>query len=134
MKNHNMPSKSSEGVERPQKDRNYILVFCHLEMLRSSTSPELHITQVYLLIVFVTSACFHFWQLAATTSRRNIGVFLPVAPPGGKILLKYRIPLAYASLELIIVCLGLTDYLDNYKMSTPLLQTLHMTRYHIPCL
>ena len=129
-----MPSKSSEGVERPQNDRNYILVFCHLEMLRSSTSPELHITQVYLLIVFVTSACFHFWQLAATTSRRNIGVFLPVAPPGGNILLKYRIPFAYASLELIFVCLGLADYLDNYKMSTPLLQTLHMTRYHIPCL
>ena len=26
------------------------------------------------------------------------------------------------------ICIGLTDYLDNYKMSTSLLQTLNMTR------
>ena len=33
--------------------------------------------------------------------------------------------------KLIFIFQGLADFLDNYRMSTSLLQTLNMTRYHI---
>ena len=73
-------------------------------------------------------------QLAATSwsssseSSGNRSVFHPVAPPGKKFT--YIEMKSIVSLELNSSILGLTGYLDNYKMSTSLLQTLNMTRYH----
>ena len=48
-------SENSAGEVKSQKDQldcsaNYVLVFCHLEMLRFSVSAELHITQVSLFL------------------------------------------------------------------------------------
>ena len=68
-------------------DIEYKVVFCHLEFLRSSTSPALHLT-----------------QLAACISSDATSIFLPVAPP------------------------VLDEYLDNYKLSGDLMQTLTMIR------
>ena len=59
LENDNIPSNISkrdeywDGEVKPRKDwfdgsPNYVLVFCHLEMLRFSVSAELHITQVSL--------------------------------------------------------------------------------------
>jgi len=69
-------------------DIEYKVVFCHLELLRSSTSPALHLTQL--------AACI--------SSDATSSIFLPVAPP------------------------VLVEYLDNYKLSGDLMQTLTMTR------
>ena len=62
-------------------------------------------------------------QLAATSwiSSRRRGVFFPVAPPGGKTKCSKKQKLTF-------IFQGLADYLDNYRMSTSLLQTLNMTR------
>ena len=51
---------SKESVEMERKK----LVFCHLEFMRSSSSPDLHLT-----------------QLAAVSPDHHTPVFLPVAPP-----------------------------------------------------
>ena len=69
-------------------NNKYKLVFCHLEFLRSSTSPALHLTQL--------AACI--------SSDATSSIFLPVSPP------------------------VLAEYLDNYKLSGDLMQTLTMTR------
>ena len=69
-------------------DIEYKVVFCHLELLRSSTSPALHLTQL--------AACI--------SSDATSSIFLPVAPT------------------------VLVEYLDNYKLSGDLMQTLTMTR------
>ena len=69
-------------------NNKYKLVFCHLEFLRSSTCPALHLTQL--------AACI--------SSDATSSIFLPVAPP------------------------VLVEYLDNYKLSGDLMQTLTMTR------
>ena len=61
-----LPSRSSKGDEymtdaaggrevKPQKNKldcseNYVLISCHLEMLRHSLSSDLHLTQVSLLL------------------------------------------------------------------------------------
>ena len=68
-----LPSRSSKGDEymtdaaggrevKPQKNKldcseNYVLISCHLEMLRHSLSSDLHLTQVSLLL---RSTCFFF--------------------------------------------------------------------------
>ena len=86
-------SENSAGEVKSQKDQldcsaNYVLVFCHLEMLRFTVSAELHITQVSLFQIYcchIGLLTFHFCQLAATISRGrspNISIFHPVAPPG----------------------------------------------------
>ena len=39
--------KKSQKAGRLDCSLDYVLVFCHLEILRHSLSPELHLTQVY---------------------------------------------------------------------------------------
>ena len=56
-------SKESVEMER-KKMKASKLVFCHLEFMRSSSSPDLHLT-----------------QLAAVSPDHHTPVFLPVAPP-----------------------------------------------------
>ena len=44
-------SSSSNGEEKLRglhSSASYVLVYCHLEMLRHSLSPQLHLTQVVL--------------------------------------------------------------------------------------
>ena len=61
-------SKSRVALEmsggEKEKMKTAKLVFCHLEFLRSSSSPDLHLT-----------------QLAAVSADDDSPVFLPVVPP-----------------------------------------------------
>ena len=54
--------KKPEKSERMVEDKDYTLVYCHLELLRSSLSPTLHLT-----------------QLAATSHTSTF--FKPILPP-----------------------------------------------------
>ena len=53
-----------QGKEDAEKTKSSKLVFCHLEFLRSTTSPNLHLT-----------------QLAAVSTDHQPPLFLPVVPP-----------------------------------------------------
>ena len=53
-----------QGKDGVEKEKSCKLVFCHLEFLRSTSSPDLHLT-----------------QLAAGSTDHHPPVFLPVAPP-----------------------------------------------------
>ena len=53
-----------QGKDGAEKEKSSKLVFCHLEFLRSTSSPDLHLT-----------------QLAAGSTDHHPPVFLPVVPP-----------------------------------------------------
>ena len=53
-----------QGKDSVEKEKSPCLVFCHLEFIRSTSSPDLHLT-----------------QLAAVSTDHHPPVFLPVAPP-----------------------------------------------------
>ena len=58
-----LPGKDS-GEKETKKMKASKFVFCHLEFLRSSSSPDLHLT-----------------QLAAVSPDNHLPIFLPVVPP-----------------------------------------------------
>ena len=81
------------GTKRPfawDVGKNYKMIFCHLEFLCSSNSPDLHLTQL--------AAC------SSSSSSDTTSIFLPVAPT------------------------VLANYLDNFKLSGDLMQTLTMVK------
>ena len=63
-------SENSAGEVKSQKDQldcsaNYVLVFCHLEMLRFTVSAELHITQVSLFQIIVVILAYLLFIFAS---------------------------------------------------------------------
>jgi hypothetical protein len=80
-------------------------VYCHLETLRSSVSPTLNLTQL----------------AAVTCIKERKSMFRPILPSGRVVTLP--VTFSYATL----LCLGLTKYLNSYKLGGDLLQALNMT-------
>ena len=138
------------------------MVCVHLEFLRSSLAPGLHLTQVSLFSLLnamqwcnlwlsptKTTNCWKARQSCTLTIFSTVGssfifVVNTCLPPDFSIPSfqqlflcncaarwkwnQFELP-SRAELYPNMQWVGLADYLNNYKMSTSLLQALNMTRY-----